>query len=191
MLGIPPDTPEWHAARERMLTASDFGAALGLNPYVSRQKLWRIKTGQEVVERSPDILRGHENERNALELYEVATGVLVRPVGLVAHPADAWAGATPDAAVAGDGLVEVKCPRAFRDAPPDYHVAQIQGQLAITGRAWCDYVQWVDGEITTQRVPADASWWQANRAALLEFWGYVERLDEPPRKARRTKEAAA
>lgn len=92
MLGIPPDTPEWHAARERMLTASDFGAALGLNPYVSRQKLWRIKTGQEVVERSPDILRGHENERNALELYEVETGMLVRQVGLVAHPADAWAG---------------------------------------------------------------------------------------------------
>ena len=192
MLGIPPNTPEWHAARERMLTASDFAAALGIHPYVSRQKLWRLKTGQEVVEWTPDISRGVSNEQIAMEMYEVEVGVLLRPVGLVAHPDDPWAGATPDAAVGSDGLAEVKCPRAFRDAPPDYHVAQIQGQLAITGRAWCDYVQWVDGAITVQRVPADAGWWTRNRPALMEFWGYVERLEKPPRKSsRRARQEAA
>ena len=184
MLGIPPNTPEWHAARARMLTASDFAAALGIHPYMSRQKLWRIKTGQETVESTWDIARGIANEQDALAQYEVEAGVLVCPVGLVAHAAEPWAGATPDGAVGCDGLVEVKCPREFRPEPPIYHVAQMQGQMEILGRQWCDYVQWVNGEITVRRVNRDAGWWTANVHTLREFWGYVERLDKPPRMKR-------
>lgn len=182
---------EWHAARAERLTASDFGAALGLNPYCSRQKLWRIKLGMETVERNHHIARGEENEARALWQYQVEAGLLADEVGLVLHPAEQWLGASPDATVGSDGLVEIKCPVGFREAPPAYHLAQVQGQLEITGRDWCDYVQWVDGDIRVTRVHRDAQWWEWALPKLREFWDYVLRMEEPPRMTRRkTKETA-
>jgi uracil-DNA glycosylase len=32
---------EWHAARRKILTASNFAAAIGVNVYRSRRSLWR------------------------------------------------------------------------------------------------------------------------------------------------------
>ena len=174
-------TPEWHAARAKLLTASDFGAALGLNPYCSRQKLWRIKTGLESVGDNFHMRRGTEHESDAIFIYQVVAGVLVGEVGLALHPAHAWIACTPDGAVGGDGLVEAKCPAQFRDEPPVYHVAQIQGQLECTDRAWCDYVQWVDGEIRVYRVIRSPAWWAWALPQLRAFWAYVERMEEPPR----------
>lgn len=181
-------TSEWHAARERRLTASDFGAALGLNPCCSRQKLWRSKVGIEQVEETIHMQRGTTHESDAIFCYQVEHGVLVDEAGLVCHPAYDWLACTPDGAVGGDGLVETKCPTQFRDQPPAYHLAQIQGQLECTARVWCDYVQWVDGEIRVKRVRRSTKWWDLALPQLRIFWGYVERLEEPPRMKRADKE---
>ena len=62
---------------------------------------------------------------------------------------DLDAGCSPDGYVDTDGLVEIKCqlPKGHvqtlayysrnRQAPPDY-IPQVQGQLWVTGREWCD-----------------------------------------------------
>ena len=183
-------TAEWHEERAKRLTASDFGAALGLNPYCSRQKLWRIKTGLESVGDNFHMRRGTEHESDAIFCYEMETGLLVDEVGMVCHPAHDWIACTPDGTVGSDGLVETKCPAQFRDEPPVYHMAQIQGQLECVGRAWCDYVQWVDGEIRITRVPRNAAWWEWALPQLREFWGYVERMEEPPRRGKADKALA-
>ena len=175
---------EWLAERATRLTASDFGAALGLNPYCSRQKLWRIKCGMETVETNHHIQRGNDNERVALLEYSVATGDWVDEVGLVVHPAHDWLGASPDGLVGDSGLVEVKCPVALRSAPPAYHHAQIQGQLAITGREWCDYWQWTTEGTSCIRVMRDAGWWAQALPLLAVFWDCVIRLDPPKRAAK-------
>ena len=176
---------EWVAARASRLTSSDFGAALGVNPYCSRQKLWRLKVGLEKVETNWHIQRGIDHEADALFAYEVETGLLVDEVGLVLHPAHAWLAATPDGAVGADGLIECKCPAQFRDAPPDYHLAQILGQLECADRAWCDYVQWVEGEIHVTRVVRDPAWWARALPQLREFWDCVERMEEPKRRSKK------
>lgn len=184
-------TVEWHQARATRLTASDFAAALGINPYCSRQKLWRIKMGLERVETNAHMQRGNDHEADALFRYEVETGLCVDEVGLVLHPAHDWLACSPDGAVGSDGLVETKCPAQFRDAPPAYHVAQVQGQLECTGRDWCDYVQWVDGDIRVTRVYRNRAWWEWALPKLLNFWDHVVRMEEPPRMTRRkTGEAA-
>jgi putative phage-type endonuclease len=176
----------WHEARKRILTASDFGAALGIDPYRSRQALWRIKLGLELVAENDDMRRGNALEPIARHAYEVATGHLVDETGLVLHPAEPWLGASPDGYVGDDGLVEIKCPRAFRDLPPQAHLAQIQGQLEVTGRAWCDYAQFVDGTLRVgPRVMRDAAWWADALPRLREFWRYVEMMEQPPRMVRR------
>lgn len=181
---IRQGSQEWHKARESLLTASDFGAALGLNPYCTRQKLWRLKVGLEVVHDNEHIRRGVALEAAALHAYQVETGLLVDEAGLVRHPAHDWLACSPDATVADDGLVEAKCPAQFRDEPPEYHLAQVQGQLEITDRAWCDYAQFCDGELRVIRVERDRAWWAWALPQLREFWDYVQRLEPPPRRKR-------
>ena len=177
-------SPEWYAERAKRLTASDFGAALGLNPYCSRQKLWRVKTGLEAVESNFHMQRGIDNEINAIAGYEMESGLLVSPAGLVLHPEHDWLAATPDGFVGCAGLLETKCPAQIRREPPAYHVAQCLGQLECTGRARCDYAQWRKGEITIVRLHRNQDFWAWALPRLREFWGYVSDLQEPPRMKR-------
>ena len=58
-------------------------------------------------------------------------------------------GASPDALVGDDGLLELKVPMPkthllwlARGGLPRQHVMQVQGQLWVTGRAWCDFLSW-------------------------------------------------
>lgn len=181
---IRQQTPEWFAARKNILSASDFGAALGINPYCSRQKLWRLKTGLEDQHENAHMRRGTEHEADAIFCYEVATGLLVDEAGLVLHPTEPWLGCSSDGTVGSDGLVECKCPTKFRDEPPAYHLAQMQGQMECTNREWVDYVQWVEDEIRVTRIMRDRGWWEGALPGLAEFWGHVTRLEEPPRRRR-------
>lgn len=178
---IVSGTPEWFAARAARLTASQFGAALGLHPHCSRQKLWRIKTGLETVESNFHMQRGIDNESNAISAYEMATGLLVSTAGLVLHPEHDWLAATPDGFVGRSGLLETKCPAALRPEPPAYHVAQCLGQMECTGREWCDYAQWCEGRVTVHRIARSPAFWAWALPRLREFWGCVVELREPPR----------
>jgi len=49
--------------------------------------------------------------------------------------------------VGDDGLIEIKCPNTathidyvMQDKVPTKYIPQIQCQLAVTGRKWCDFV---------------------------------------------------
>jgi predicted phage-related endonuclease len=59
------------------------------------------------------------------------------------------AGASPDGLVGDDGLIEIKCPLTathietlLGQAPPSRYLAQMQWQMAVSGRAWCDFVSY-------------------------------------------------
>jgi hypothetical protein len=59
------------------------------------------------------------------------------------------AGASPDGIIGQDGLIEIKCPQTsthietlLGKAVPGRYVAQMQWQLACTGRQWCDFVSY-------------------------------------------------
>ena len=157
---------------------------MGLNPYCSRQKLWRIKTGLEVVESNFHMQRGIYNESNAISAYEMESGLLVSPAVLVLHPEHDWLAATPDGFVGRAGLLETKCPAQIRREPPAYHVAQCLGQLECTGREWCDYAQWCEGEIAIVRLHRNPDFWAWALPRLREFWACVVELREPPRMKR-------
>lgn len=56
-------------------------------------------------------------------------------------------GASPDGFVGDDGMIEIKCPfnsanhvwTVINGMPPE-HMPQIQGNLWINGRQWCDFI---------------------------------------------------
>jgi hypothetical protein len=92
---------------------------------------------------------GLENEWLAVESYcERYLSDVKYPVEFQPHPEyPDSVGCTPDAFVGSDGLIEVKCPdsnnhldNVLDNKQLDDYFAQIQFQLWVTGRKWCDWV---------------------------------------------------
>ena len=185
---------EWFRVRAGKITASRVAAALGLDPYLTRPRLWRQLTGVE--QPAPPNARmeaGTEAEPYALHDYELITGHLVEPVGFVHHPTIPWLGASPDGFVNDASLVEIKCPDPefwkARTEVPDHYYAQIQAQLQCTGRSHCDYFQWNQntGEYVLLPVWRDDAWWAWAYPHLKEFWQCV--CDKiPPARAKPKRE---
>lgn len=204
-IGAPQRSPEWNAQRAGRLTASMVGAALGLAPYRSQddclRDLVRSMHGME-SEFQGNIATeyGTNMEPQAIMAYEMETGSTVNAAGFV--PFKDWTGASPDGYVE-DGLIEVKCPfglrkdlapafKSIKDQP--HYYAQIQMQLFITGRSWCDFYQWSPHGSKVETVMADADWIRENLPKLKAFWEKARAADPkdfegPKRKVIDTPEA--
>ena len=98
---------------------------------------------------SPAMAWGIEKEPEARRLYAFEQDVAVEPAGFLDHPTLAMAGASPDGFVGDDGLVELKCPitathiaTLLGGTIPAKYVTQMQWQMAVTGRSWCDFVSY-------------------------------------------------
>jgi putative phage-type endonuclease len=129
---------------------------------------------------------GIEKEPEARRLYAFEHDVAVRSVGFLDHPTLAMSGASPDGLVGEDGLVEIKCPitathldTVLGRAIPGKYLTQIQWQLAVTGRRWCDFVSYdprlpADLRLFTQRVPRNAILIGALEREVERFLAEVE-----------------
>jgi putative phage-type endonuclease len=90
---------------------------------------------------------GIDREQFARDRYVQQFGE-VEEVGFVKHPT-LEAGASPDGMVGDDGIIEIKCPMGSthtetlmtQDIPSKY-IPQVQFQLLVTGRKWCDFVSY-------------------------------------------------
>ena len=166
-------TPEWFAARVGLITGSRIAGVLGKSPFVSRRRLLR-----DMVEEAngihndydaPPMKWGRDHEEEAAKLYTFlyAGDDEVTETGF--HTKSGM-GASPDRLVGDDGLVEIKCPYSQREgSSPDFrpiselpHYAhQIQLQMFVTGRKWCDFFQWAPGGYKCERVEADPNWYSS------------------------------
>ncbi len=89
---------------------------------------------------------GAETEPQARSMYEINNDfVSVEEVAFVER--DEFIGISPDGLVGDDGLLEIKCPntttqikRALSDDYAKDYYTQIQCQLWVTERKWCDFV---------------------------------------------------
>jgi predicted phage-related endonuclease len=90
---------------------------------------------------------GTDNEPLARGSYEFYRDIEVREVGFIDHPSIPMCGASPDGMVGTDGLIEIKVPNTITHidtllgSPVDQrYLYQMQFQMAVTSRLWCDYV---------------------------------------------------
>lgn len=143
---------QWIAARLGLPTASQFSRILTprtLKPSASAERyLWELLAeriiGQPANDASTKFMeRGKAMEAQAVAFYELQRGVDTRRVGFVTRD-DGLVGCSPDRFVGDDGLLEIKCASAavhvgaLLGGVTDEYRAQVQGQLWITGRQWCD-----------------------------------------------------
>jgi hypothetical protein len=149
------------------------------------EKLGEMLTGREAdhyVSIPMDF--GSENEPLARELYAMNTTLPVETCGYFRHPKIERAGASPDALVGADGLLEIKVPNTathldylIHDYVPPEYTAQMFWQMACTGRDWCDFVSY------DPRLPIEQGFYmrrlERSGAVIAEMEGEVERfLDE-------------
>jgi putative phage-type endonuclease len=149
-------TAEWFQARVGKATASRFKDVMAKlkngSPAAARiNYLVDIATERLTKSATPHYTNsamqwGVTHEAGARILYEQRRQLQVEETGFI-HHAELDAGASPDGLVDWDGLIEIKCPynssvhvMTWMDGMPEDHIAQVQGQLWITGRQWCDYV---------------------------------------------------
>lgn len=186
-------TDEWYAARLGRATASNFGKVLA-----------KIKTGeaadrrnyraQLVIERltgnrqegysNAAMQWGTEQEPFARIAYMADRGVDVQEVGFIQH-STLMAGCSPDGLIATDGLIEIKCPVSATHIEtlktqhmPLEHMPQVQGQMWIAGREWCDFVSYDPRmpeklQMFVQRIPRDD---QYIKALAFEVERFLEEV---------------
>ena len=147
---------EWKLMRAGKVTASRIsdvmakiktGEAAGRRNYRAELVAERLSGQPSDSFVSAPMRWGVEQEVMARAEYELRFGVFIDQVDFVDHPTLPSCGASPDGLVCEDGLVEIKCPNTSTHieylkagrVPPEY-VKQMQWQMEVTGRDWCDFV---------------------------------------------------
>lgn len=155
-------TDEWFAARLGVVTASKFkdvmakGNGKTRRSYMIKLVAERLSGQMEKGFTNAAMEWGTQTEPEARDSYAFLTGHDVQLVGFCKRNENE--GASPDSLVNDDGLLEIKCPNTSTQIEtvlsgevPSTHKAQIQGQLYITEREWCDFVSF------DPRIQGDAS----------------------------------
>lgn len=146
---VKQGSDEWFALRLGKFTCSDAqaiatnGKGLETLAFTKVAEILTKKSAESYTNEAME--RGKELEEMARDSYEIQTQNLVNQVGFIEH--SEFVGGSPDGMINEDGLVEIKCPtdRVFveylyyKKIDPKYRL-QMQMQMYITGRKWCDYV---------------------------------------------------
>ena len=188
---------EWLTVRRQGIGSSDAAAAVGLNPYKSQLQLWMEKTGRDgalpVVDPSDDqspMYWGTLLEPIVAAHYTRRSGHRVRRVNAVLqHPEHSWMLANIDREVVGASDVQIlECKtagihgaRLWRDGVPEYVQLQVMHQLAVTGKQAADVAVLLGGqELQVFRIERDDTLIAQLVVLEQQFWGYVERDQQPP-----------
>lgn len=155
VINCPQRSEAWFAARLGIATASCFSSILATiksgesaerRNYRARLVVERL-TGKSISTFTTAAMQqGVDREPLARAAYESRTGTFVDEVGFVRHDT-LEAGCSPDGLIDADGCLEIKAPELaahleylrLKAEPPKY-TAQIQGQLWLAERDWCDFV---------------------------------------------------
>lgn len=164
---IYQNTPEWHNDRLFHFTSSELyklmtkpktGDVSKVAEGYIFDKLAEDLTNGTCLDynelNTKEVRWGHYYESEARIAYEDRTGRTVDLCGFIE-----WSstfGGSPDGLVGDDGIIEIKCPynsavhakyllletsSELHGAKPEYY-AQIQGNLLVTGRVWCDFISY-------------------------------------------------
>lgn len=193
ILNCEQGTDEWRRARLGLPTASEFDTVQakgrGGGESVTRRKYMLTLIGERLTgEIAPDgysnahMERGKLMEAEARAAYAFMADVEPHQVGFVRN---GIAGASPDSMIGESGLLEIKTklPHLHLDVlqqdrlPPD-HVAQVQGQLWVSGREWCDFVSyWPKLRLFVKRVHRDEQYIATLKIAVEQFTEELLRLE--------------
>lgn len=188
--GHKQGTEPWRRARKWRVTGSNYSAAAGHNPFMSRaalvrEMLWGTFRGNEATE------WGQAHEAGARDMYvwamrKVHPELTVRETGLCVHAPVPFLAVSPDGVgrvwnrslgTWDEYLLEIKCPYRWRrdafydDTVPTYYWDQLQGSMAVLGLRYAHFVVWTPVAMQVTVVHFDAPYWEHTLLpALLDYY---------------------
>jgi hypothetical protein len=183
-------TEEWRLARAGLPTASMFATILAKGRdggSSATRRTYLHKLAGEVLTEEPaegfsnhHMERGHAHEIEARRTYAFIADAEPEQVGFIRNGRK---GCSPDALIGGNGLLELKSKLPhlvvdliLKDKAPSEHIAQVQGQLWVAEREWCDIcVYWPRMPIFIKRIARDEDYIRKLSDAVDLF---NEELDE-------------
>ena len=187
-------TEEWKQARVGVPSGSKFsdimakGGGATRATYLTALALERITGVREEFKATFAMEQGTEREPFARSAYEAHTGQFVTEIGFCMHDT-LQVGVSPDGLVGKDGMTEYKCPMPkthleyLRLEPgkcPTAYRWQVQGQLWVAEREWCDFVSYnpdfpENAQLIIRRVVRDEKAINELEIEVLKFLGDIER----------------
>ncbi|XP_024153665.1 uncharacterized protein LOC112162181 isoform X2 [Oryzias melastigma] len=187
--------PSWAQLRRPRLTASRFHDACCYKRGSEEQESAAVALAAKMIRGSTKqttaMKRGLLMEPEVLANYAELMRVNVLPAGFIIHPEAPHLGASPDGRVYDPsespsfGLVEIKS-STKNDVSQVAHLKvqdghaclrhshsyywQVQGQLAVTGLEWCDFVTDTLTTLTVERVWRDELFIEQMKAKLDMFY---------------------
>jgi hypothetical protein len=196
-------TAEWHQQRLGKLTMSRAGDFMQKGrskdvDYGVRAQDYIYEKVAEILTESPHMISsaatawGTDFEAEAIFRYQELTGNKVKAAGFVEY-IKGIAGGSPDGLIGTDGMLEVKCPYnpathvktlLENQITDDKHFMQVQGNLMVTERLWCDYVSY-DPRVTEESLQTviipfdrDVEVIRAIDQRIYQVWEKVQELIE-------------
>ena len=185
---------EWFEARRGLLTASEIDRIITPTLKIASNEKTRMHLYELLAQRisgyvepsyvGDDMLRGYEDEILACERYSLEYAP-VTSCGFVTNDEFGFViGCSPDGLVGDDttgGILECKSRRqkyqvqtivenVTADTIPDDYVIQVQTELLVTRRPWCDFISYSGGlPMVVIRVYPDAKIQEAIIQAATDF----------------------
>lgn len=192
-------SPEWLQERCGMITASRFSAVMAKprtkgakwsqagHTYAMEVAAERLTGTPASPGGSPATDWGHRYEDEARAAYAMEVCETLTESGFIRF-GDTQIGGSPDGYTGADGIHEIKCPANPRihletvcGGVPKEHTAQIQGNLLITGKKFCDFVSFSPmfkgrPRIYIKRAEADHAYQYELATRLAEFDSYIDSI---------------
>lgn len=153
---------DWYNIRLGLVTASEINTLLTPSGKLAKNQKMRdfaceIASQRELMEvedsfQSYNMVRGHIQEVIARDIYS-ENFEDVEECGFITNDWFAFTlGCSPDGLVGDDGMIEIKSRLAkfqvqtiINGEVPCEYINQIQTALMVSGRKWCDFIQYSNG----------------------------------------------
>ena len=177
---IEQNSDEWFEIRKGLPTSSQFKSILAKGEGKTRKSYMNRLAAEIITGRPgetfsrPELARGHAMEGEARDFYSFLTNSEPERIGFARNGKK---GSSPDSLIGNNGLLEIKTQRGdllietiTRNEFPSEHVAQVQGQLWVMEREWCDIiVYWPSMPPFIKRAYRDSFFISKLSAAIDQF----------------------
>lgn len=191
---------EWHKLRLGVVTASNINILVTPKGKPAKNEKMRNYAYEIAAQRelqfieesyqSFDMVRGHLQEGIARDIYSDNYADVQECGFITLERAGIIIGCSPDGLVGDDGGIEIKSRLSkfqistiLKDEVPSEYMNQIQTFLMVSGRQWCDFVQYSNGmPLYVKRVKNDHERQDIIVDAIIEFEAEVEKIREEYRE---------
>jgi len=200
-LELEQGSPEWFQSRIGIASGSRFKDILTEPRAKADKDAGKLSTTAEtylyelvsmiITDEAPEFSSattdwGNKYETLARLEYSLMTDNDVSETGMFLHDSRKI-GASPDGLICDDGMIEIKCPfnsvnhvrTVVAGDMPKEHMPQVQGNLWLNGRQWCDFISFDpridgDGRLFIKRIHRDDAYIENLERRVLAF---VQKLD--------------